>query len=87
MPIDKSTTAHFTTAQITFFNCTFRFYNCTNCDQLHVKICPGYSLHLHSRIYISHHLRRQLFSPDPYIYIYIYIGASSSMGLRVKHDA
>ena len=22
-----------------FFNCTFRFYNCTNCDQLRVKIC------------------------------------------------
>ena len=21
-------------------NCTFRFYNCTNCNQLHVKICP-----------------------------------------------
>src|SRR6218665_1272308 len=31
----------FTTAQITFFNCTFQFYNCTNCDQLHVKICPA----------------------------------------------
>ena len=38
--IDNWTTAHFTTAQITFFNCTFQFYNCTNCDQLHVKICP-----------------------------------------------
>ena len=41
MPIDKSTTAHLTTAQITFFNCTFRVYNCTSCDQLHVKICPA----------------------------------------------
>ena len=32
-PIDSAKTAHFT-LQI-------RFYNCTNCDQLHVKICPG----------------------------------------------
>jgi len=23
-------------------HCTFRFYNCTICDQLHVKICPAY---------------------------------------------
>jgi len=22
-------------------HCTFRFYNCTNCDQLYGKICPG----------------------------------------------
>jgi len=22
-------------------HCTFRFYNCTNCDQLHVKIRPA----------------------------------------------
>jgi len=24
-----------------FLNCTFQFYNCTNCDQLHAKICPA----------------------------------------------
>ena len=22
-------------------HCTLRYYNCTNCDQLHVKICPA----------------------------------------------
>ena len=31
-PNDNATTAH--------LHCIFRFYNCTNCDQLHVKICP-----------------------------------------------
>jgi len=30
-PNDNATTAH--------LHCIFRFYNCTNCDQLHVKIC------------------------------------------------
>jgi len=24
-------------------HCTFRFYNYTNCDELHVKICPDCS--------------------------------------------
>src|SRR6218665_1630123 len=30
-------------AETALLHCTFRFYNCTNCDQLglHVKICPG----------------------------------------------
>jgi len=27
--------------QLHFLHYTFRFYNYTNCDQLHVKICPG----------------------------------------------
>jgi len=31
-PIDNATSAH--------LHCTFGFYNCTSCDQLHVKICP-----------------------------------------------
>ena len=31
-PIENVTTAH--------LHCTFRFYNCINCDQLHVIICP-----------------------------------------------
>jgi len=30
--------------QLHILHCTFRFYNCTNCDQLHVKICPGWRL-------------------------------------------
>jgi len=30
-----------TTALLHILHCTFRFYNCTNCDQLHTKICPG----------------------------------------------
>src|SRR6218665_226960 len=28
---------------ITFFNCSFRFYNYTNCDQLHIKTCSVYT--------------------------------------------
>jgi len=32
-PNDNATSAH--------LHCTFWFYNCTNCDQLHVKICPA----------------------------------------------
>jgi len=39
--LDSARIANFTTAHITFFNCTFRVYNCTNCDQLHTNICPG----------------------------------------------
>jgi len=27
-------------AKPALLHCTFRFYNCTNCDQLHVNICP-----------------------------------------------
>jgi len=34
-PIDNATAAH--------LHCIFRLYNCTNCDQLHAKICPGSS--------------------------------------------
>ena len=30
------------TRQLHILHCTFRFYNCTNCDQLHVKIFPGH---------------------------------------------
>jgi len=30
-----------TMQQLHILHYTFRFYNCTNCDQLHVKICPG----------------------------------------------
>jgi len=32
-------------AHITFFNCTFRFYNCTNCVQLHSNICSDHNLY------------------------------------------
>jgi len=28
-------------AQIAIFSCTFSLYSCTNCHQLHPKICPG----------------------------------------------
>jgi len=28
-----------TMQQLHILHWTFRFYNCTNCDQLHVKIC------------------------------------------------
>jgi len=30
-----------TMQQLHILHWTFRLYNCTNCDQLHVKICPG----------------------------------------------
>jgi len=30
-----------TMQQLHILHCAFRFYNCTNCDQLHVKICPA----------------------------------------------
>jgi len=33
-PIENAATAHFTLQ--------FRFYNCTNCAQLHTKICRGH---------------------------------------------
>jgi len=33
-------TGQLTMQQLHILHCTFRFYNCTNCDQLHVKICP-----------------------------------------------
>jgi len=29
--------------QLHISHCTVRFYNCTNCDQVHVKICPDQS--------------------------------------------
>ena len=32
---------HLTMQQLHILQYTFRFYNCTNCDQLHVKICPA----------------------------------------------
>jgi len=28
--------------QLQILQCTIGFYNCTKCDQLHVKICPAY---------------------------------------------
>jgi len=28
-------------AESALLHCTFQFYNCTNCDQLHIKICSG----------------------------------------------
>jgi len=28
-----------TMQQLNNLYCTFRFYSCTNCDQLHVKVC------------------------------------------------
>src|SRR6218665_1210818 len=30
-----------TMQQLHVLYCSFRFYNCTNCDQLHTKICPA----------------------------------------------
>jgi len=30
-----------TMQQLDILHCTFWFYNCTSCDQLHVKICPA----------------------------------------------
>ena len=33
------TIGQLTMQQLHIVHCTFRFYNCTNCDQLHVKIC------------------------------------------------
>src|SRR6218665_637434 len=30
-----------TRQQLHILHCIFRFYNCTNCNQLHVTICPG----------------------------------------------
>jgi len=32
-----------TMQQLHILHCTFRFYNCTYCDQLHSKICPACS--------------------------------------------
>jgi len=29
-----------TMQQLHTLHCTFRFYNCTNCDQPHTTICP-----------------------------------------------
>src|SRR6218665_1501302 len=31
-------------AKTAHLHCTLRFYNCTNCDQLHIKICPAFQL-------------------------------------------
>jgi len=30
-----------TMQQLHIIQCTFRLHNCTNCDQLHIKICPA----------------------------------------------
>jgi len=30
-----------TMQQLHILHCKFRFYNCANCDQLRVKICPA----------------------------------------------
>ena len=41
-----------TMQQPRILHCTFRFYNCINCDQLHVKICPAY---IHTYIHTCIH--------------------------------
>ena len=38
-PIDNTTSAH--------LHFTFEFYNCTNCDQLHLKICLAHILYIY----------------------------------------
>jgi len=43
-------------AHVTFLNCTFRFYNCANCDQLHTKI------------YLDNYYGRSLYERSSYIY-------------------
>ena len=39
----------FSAQNITFLNCTFRFYNCTSCDQLHTNIYFACDLTLHTQ--------------------------------------
>ena len=36
-----------TMPQLHILHCTFRFYNCTSCDQLYTEICPWYRISQH----------------------------------------